>query len=416
MNKAFNITIITAFCVAILGSAAALAATKPTELRFAIWDSFQQPAAQQIINKFEANNPDIKITIELTPWDQYWVKLSAAASGGVVADVFWMSMEAVSTYAKNGLIEPIDSYLQGTSVDLSDYPEYAANSFNVNGKQYGIPRDVDAIGVWYNKALFDAAGVEYPKVGWSWDDMTAKAAQIRAKSDDFIFPIMMDLGEGQNSYFNFIIQSGSDIISSDKKITDLASDKSISVFRRVQALMAKNYMPSAQQISELETSKAFQANRVAMAYGGSWLALPYSNNPAINDHIGVVPMPKIERAGGVSHSIGYVMSANSDHKQQAWRFMAYLASDEAQMILGASRTVIPAKLSAEDAWFNAFDNLDVSSYRIALQEATAMPTAGNTQKWQSILADGMKRIWLGSDPESVMPSVVKRVQRVLDRD
>ena len=109
------------------------------------------------------------------------------------------------------------------------------------------------------------------------------------------------------------------------------------------------------------------------------------------------------------------MSSKSEHKGEAWRFMEFLGSDRAQVILGSSKTVIPAKKMQRDSWYQAFDKIDVTPFSIALDEARALPTGGNTAKWQSILADGLKRVWLGDDPEKIMPKIEKRIQRVLDK-
>lgn len=402
-------------CSLLIGTSFAAAKDNVIEIRYGIWDRVQLPAVEQIISEFEAKNPDIKIIVELTPWSQYWIKLAAAASGGAAADVFWMSMEGADVYAKNGLLEPIDKYVIESGLKLDEYPSYTVDAYNFDGKQYGIPRDVDAIGVWYNKTIFDDANVEYPKAGWTWDQMVGTARAIKSKTKSTNFPLMMELSEGQNSYFNLIIQSGNDIISADKKSVSIATPSAISAYKKVQELMNEGLMPNAQQISELVNDEVFQAGRAAMTYGGSWLALPFSESETLNNNFGVVPMPKIINSNGVSHSIGYTMSSKSEHKGEAWRFMEFLGSDRAQVILGSSKTVIPAKKAQRDSWYQAFDKIDVTPFSVSLDEATGLPTGGNTAKWQAILADGLKRVWLGDDPEKTMPKIEKRIQRVLDK-
>lgn len=57
-------------------------------LNFGLWDKFQEPVLKEIAKNFEAENPNIKIEFQLTPFGQYWTKLEAAATGEVLPDIF----------------------------------------------------------------------------------------------------------------------------------------------------------------------------------------------------------------------------------------------------------------------------------------------------------------------------------------
>lgn len=401
--------------LALLVNSSVVNAADVTEIRYGIWDRNQLPVIETIVERFEEKNPDINVAIELTPYKQYFVKLNAAASGGSMPDVFWMNMPNFITYTKHGLLSPMDKYLENSPLDINDFVSSSVSAYQYKGKQYGVPRDIDSIAVWYNKDLFDKAGVSYPTNSWSWSDMEQKATAIQKKLDDNIFPIMMNLTDGQETYYNLILQSGAYVTSDDKRTTEVGSANAIKAYKRVQSLMERNLLPSAQKISELNSGEVFQSGRAAMVYAGSWNALPFSNNEKINDHIGVVTMPKMERSAGVSHSLAYAVSAKTKNMDASWRLVEFLGSDESQAILARSKTVIPAKKTVSDQWAASFTSVDVSAYTVALESAFQYPTAGNSAKWQSLLNDGLKKVWLGKDPEKVMPKVEKRIQRVLDK-
>lgn len=70
-----------------------------------------------------------------------------------------------------GVLEPLDSYIEGESFDMSVYAEGRVNAYNVNGQQYALPKGLDAVAVALNTELFDRYGVELPQEGWTWDDM-----------------------------------------------------------------------------------------------------------------------------------------------------------------------------------------------------------------------------------------------------
>ncbi|AQT66417.1 ABC transporter substrate-binding protein [Serratia marcescens] len=384
-------------------------------LRYAVWDRNQLPAEQEIAKRFEQANPDIKIEIELTPSAQYFVKLDSAAAAGVAPDIFWINMPYFVQYAKNGIMEPLAPYIKDSGLQLDDVVASSVKAYQYDGQQMAIPRDVDSIAVWYNKKLFDQAGVSYPTSDWSWDDLKNKATALKSGLKGAAFPLVMDLSiDGQDSYMNLLFQNGNHIVPKDGQPTDIANDKSIWVYQQLQGMMKDGLMPSAQQMSEVKTENIFQSNRAAMVYAGSWLAAPFANNPLINDHIGVVMMPKIERQSGVAHSLAFAMSAKSAHKQAAWKYIAFMSSEASQAEL--AKVVIPANKTAAKVWAQQIQKVDVSPYIQTLEVTQAYPTAGtNTPKWQNMWIASLKKIFMGADAKQEMDKSVKKIARVMEQ-
>lgn len=384
-------------------------------LRYAVWDRNQLSSEQEIAKRFEQANPDIKIEIELTPSAQYFVKLDSAAAGGVAPDIFWINMPYFVQYAKNGIMEPLAPYIKDSGLKLDDVVASSVKAYQYDGQQMAIPRDVDSIAVWYNKKLFDQAGVSYPTSDWSWDDLTSKATALKNGLKGTAFPLVMDLSiDGQDSYMNLLFQNGNHIVPKDGQPTDIANDKSLWVYQQLQGMMKDGLMPSAQQMSEVKTENIFQSNRAAMVYAGSWLAAPFANNPLINDHIGVVMMPKIERQSGVAHSLAFAMSAKSAHKQAAWKYIAFMSSEASQAEL--AKVVIPANKTAAKVWAQQIQKVDVSPYIQTLEVTQAYPTAGtNTPKWQNMWIASLKKIFMGADAKQEMDKSVKKIARVMEQ-
>lgn len=223
-------------------------------LRYAVWDRNQLSSEQEIAKRFEQANPDIKIEIELTPSAQYFVKLDSAAAGGVAPDIFWINMPYFVQYAKNGIMEPLAPYIKDSGLKLDDVVASSVKAYQYDGQQMAIPRDVDSIAVWYNKKLFDQAGVSYPTNDWNWDDLKSKATALKNGLKGAAFPLVMDLSiDGQDSYMNLLFQNGNHIVPKDGQPTDIANDKSLWVYQQLQSMMKDGLMPSAQQMSEVKT-------------------------------------------------------------------------------------------------------------------------------------------------------------------
>ncbi|MCG8707189.1 sugar ABC transporter substrate-binding protein [Brenneria sp. 4F2] len=390
-------------------------AAEQITLRYSVWDRNQFPAEQEIAKRFEQQNPNIKIELELTPAAQYFVKLDSAAAGGVAPDIFWINMPYFVQYAKNGIMQPLTPYLKDSKVNLNDIVASSVKAYEYQGQLMAIPRDVDSIAVWYNKKLFDQAGVAYPTSDWSWDDLKQKAARLKSGLKDSAFPLVMDLSiDGQDSYLNLLFQTGNHIVPQDGRPTDIANDKAIWVYQQLQDMMSKGLLPSAQQMSEIKTENIFQSNRAAMVYAGSWLAAPFANNPQINDHIGVVTMPSIDRRSGVAHSLAYAVAASSAHKEEAWKYIEFMSSEASQATL--AQAVIPANKVAAKQWAANIQKVDVTPYIDTLDFTEAYPTAGtNTPKWQNMWIASLKKIFMGADAKKEMDKSVNKIERVMEQ-
>lgn len=140
-------------------------------------------------------------------------------------------------YVKNGMLEPLSEYLKDkSSPNLDDFVKSSVEAYQYQSKQYAIPRDIDAIAVWYNKKLFDQAGVTWPDKNWTWDDLKQKTEQLRKGLDKQSYPLAMEFSSGQDSYFNLLLQAGDKIVLPDGK-TDVANDKAIAMYRDVQGML-----------------------------------------------------------------------------------------------------------------------------------------------------------------------------------
>ncbi|MBV1776832.1 sugar ABC transporter substrate-binding protein [Burkholderiaceae bacterium DAT-1] len=392
-------------------------AAQAGDLRYAIWDKNQLPAIRTIIQQFEKANPGIHVNVELIPDSasnsQYWLKMEAAVTGGVAPDVMWMNMVNVQNYARNKAIIPLDDYIAKSGLKLEDFVPASVKSFNYQGRQYGLPRDIDSVAVWYNKKLFTEAGVAVPGNNWKWDDMTAAAQKLQQKHGRKVYPIFMDLlGNGQETYYNIIPSNGGNILSADRTRSGMAEPQSVDALRKLQALMGKGLIANVLQIGGVQGADLFQSGRVGMLYAGSWQAKPLTDNPALKDQIGVVQMPALAKSVSVAHSLANVITQSSKNKDEAWKFVSFMAGDWAQRQLASTRTVIPARLSAQADWVKAFP-MDVSAYVNALGQSYPYPVSLYTAKWNKKLYEGLNKVWMGQDPAKVMPVVVSDVNQIL---
>ncbi|MEH7029188.1 ABC transporter substrate-binding protein, partial [Bacillus wiedmannii] len=151
------------------------------ELRYALWDKKQLPAVEKVVQQFNEKHPNIKVKIELTAYGQYFQKLETAATGNALPDVFWMNGPNVVKYASGKVLMPLDDKAKKDNYKLENYPKSLVDLYTVDNKTYGIPKDFDTTALWYNKKLFDEAGVAYPDDSWDWEKMKEAAKQLTKK-------------------------------------------------------------------------------------------------------------------------------------------------------------------------------------------------------------------------------------------
>ncbi|HOA55651.1 MAG: extracellular solute-binding protein [Acetivibrionales bacterium] len=173
-------------------------------ITYGLWDSNQAVGFEKMAAEFMQANRDIKIEIQLNGWSDYWTALDAAATAGTLPDTFWMHSNNFYRYASNEMMMTLDSFIDSSDkIDLNNYPEGLVTLYNFNNKQYCVPKDFDTIGLWYNKTMFDEAGLDYPDETWTWDDLY-EAAKILTKPDKSQYGFLAAM-HNQEGFYNICL-------------------------------------------------------------------------------------------------------------------------------------------------------------------------------------------------------------------
>ncbi len=268
-----------------------LPALAQTTVTFALWDETQKPVFDEIIAKFQEENPEITVEVQLTPWSQYWTKLDAAMGAETAADVFWMNTY-LPKYAAAQVLEPLDAYIQADGLDMDAYVAVVRDAYVIDGATYALPKGMDTVQVFFNKAIFDKHQVAYPQEGWTWEDMVALATELKdkiAQADSGEYPIVMEL-DPQPSYFNFIPQAGGFIISEDQSQAGFDQPGTAEAYKKVLKLMEDGVMPDYKVLSDTKGTDLFLSQKAAILFMGSWKAM-LLDEASFAQQIGLIPMP-----------------------------------------------------------------------------------------------------------------------------
>jgi multiple sugar transport system substrate-binding protein len=223
----------------------------------------------EMIAAFEDENPGIKINLELAPYDSYFTKLQTLLAAGTPPDVYEMNYENFVSYAsKDVLLDLTDLVAADKSIDLSQVNETAFNAYQYEGKQYGMTEAFSNVVTFYNKALFDKAGVEYPTADWTWKDETEAAKKITDAASGVYgtySPVTM------NEFFKVIVQNGGSIYDQNGKLA-INNPKNVEALQHMADLVLTDKVtPNLAEMSGQKSEDLFLNNQLGIVHTGIWM-------------------------------------------------------------------------------------------------------------------------------------------------
>ena len=298
------------------------------KITVAIWDNGQKPGLQEIINDFTAET-GYQVDLQVISWDAYWTLLEAGASGGDMPDVFWMHSNESQKYMENGILMDLTDKIKASDkLEMDKFPEDVKELYVSDGKTYAIPKDVDTIALWYNKTMFDEAGLAYPDENWTWDDYYDAAVKL-TKPDGSQFGTAMNPSNNQDGWYNIVYSMGGKVISDDKKKSGMDDPNTIKAMEFVDKLR-KDAMPDATVMSETGTDVLLQSGKIAMLPQGSWMVAPFKENEYLVANCDVAVLPKDATTGkrvSLYNGLGWAANAGTKNPEAAWKLIEWFTSN-----------------------------------------------------------------------------------------
>ncbi|MFB6612207.1 ABC transporter substrate-binding protein [Agromyces sp. NPDC056379] len=381
----------------------------PVTLNYTIWDQNQEPALREAADAFEEQNENVTVDITVIPSADYWTKIQMQLSAGSGPDVFWVNGPNFQLYASNDQLAPLDD----AGIDTGDYPESLIDLYSYDDTLYGAPKDYDTIGVYYNKALFDQAGLEYPAAGWTWDDFVTAAEKITDPAAGVYGTAAAPYG--QMTYYNTVFQAGGEVLTDDATKSGMDTPEAAEGVQLWVDLIEKGASPTLQQLADTWPGDTFSSGKMGMFFDGSWAAGTYSSAEAIKDVVGVAPLP----AGPVSdtsviHGLANAASASSKNVEWAKKLAVFLSGEEGAEIQAKTGTVIPAFNGTQQEWVDALPTIDAQIFLDEVANATPLPISKNTAAWMPIEEKYMKEILSGqTDTETGLAAMAEEIDAKL---
>ena len=330
-------------------STSTAAAPESVTLKLATWDNTSNNVVTDAVAAFEAANPNISVEIIDIPSADYTTKLSVMLNGGSDVDAFYIKDgDTAKSLVEKGQLADLSSYITTDGIDLAAYNGLAEN-FSFDGKQYALPARTDFYVMYYNKDIFDAAGVAYPTNDWTWDEFEETAKKLTS-------------GEGANKIYGAAFHTWQACIQNwgvqDGKHTIMDYDTGYDFFKPYYEMALRMQDEgTVQDYGTLKTgnihySGPFAQGTVGMMPMGTWfmsVMIQKVKDGESNVNWGIATLPHaegVEAGYTVGSMTPLAINAASDKQDAAWELVKFITGEEGAASY-AKNGAIPGRSNAD---------------------------------------------------------------------
>jgi len=310
---------------------AATSASETTTIKVMSFFAFDNPEVEEaVIAAFENKFPEIKVDYESVPLSDITLKYKTLIAGNVAPDVMAFNYDNAYQFGALGALEPLESYIESSKLDTNIYYQATLDMFKVDGVQYSMPATYSDVVLFYNKDLFDAAGLEYPQKDWAMDDLKAAAKKLTKDTN----------GDGKLDQFGYAFPWWPLLLEMyNAKIWDLATNKCTlnspegikAITQVVDGRYIDQYSPTVDQLAEQGDWDMFIAGKLGMFPTGPWAVQPF-NDKITTFHYDIAHMPAGDKQATHVYANSYGMSSASKNKEAAWNFIQFATGPEGTKI------------------------------------------------------------------------------------
>ncbi|WP_329544096.1 sugar ABC transporter substrate-binding protein [Streptomyces sp. NBC_01356] len=370
------------------------------------WDDKQAAAYEVCATDFEKANPGVTVKISQYAVADYFTKLTAGFVAGNAPDAFQDSITYFQEYADQNQLLALDDFIKKDSFDLSRFSVGVDSWKYTDGKQYGLPLDWAATGIYYNADMLTDAGYTMQDVDtldWNPDDggtvgkmiahLTVDTKGRRGDEPGFDKNNIKTYGFGQiaakdflgdTTWSSFVSTTGWRLSNKPSWPTTLNYDDPtfIKTMDWVRSLVEKGYAPAIGTFTDsVSDVDLISSGKIAMETGGSWSASTFTKIPGVE--VGIAPTvlgPDGKTRAVFSNSNGNNIWAGTKDPDLTWKWVSYMGSEACQSkasLTGTFFPSIPASMEASAEALKA-EGVDLSVFTDMLNNKVLYPAPSLT--------------------------------------
>ena len=376
-------------------------------IRAANWGG--NPTENALVKKYETDfmtkYPKIKVTQEQIP-DKFEDKIKTEMSANNEPDAMYVSTKLMNFAAPAGRLLDLTPLMSKWGVSKDDFVSTLMSPWQLNGKQYALPKDFGDLVLFYNKSMFTAKNLQPPA---SWDDVKADAKALTTATVKGI-----SLPTDSARFDAFLFGYGGQVLSSDGKkaaFNDSKGQDALTFYSSFQLKDKSSDLPD--KLGATWPGDAFGKQKAAMVIEGGWL-IPYMHDTYPSVQYGSVKLPKFPvKEASLLFTNGWGCSAKTKNQDACMLFVKYMTGKTVQQQVLQSGFALPARkdLGSDPA---ITSNPDVKNLWDTASFAVPWTFGPHEDKIQSALDTMLQAVLLGkSDVKTAMSKAEADVNTAL---
>ena len=250
-----------------------LTAEEGAEIEIAYWEgsTADKEAWDEVLANLKADHPEITIVTQTYPSSDYWDMMDTRIAGNDWPDVIRYSYQKIGKFKSADVMLDLTPYF--TQENLDDVSPAFLQSGMYNGKLVAMPHHTDTIALFYNKRMFEEAGIRIPtsvEDGWSWEELMDISRTLKEKYNlPYAFGGIWENGSGYR-YLPFVYMNGGSVLSEDQTEVTIDSPEALEAIQFYENLRKEDLVANTGFTGAHTTNSLFVAEQTAFTFSGSW--------------------------------------------------------------------------------------------------------------------------------------------------
>ena len=302
-----------------------------------------EPYWKEVIADFEAKYPQYQVNLKVIDWANGSKYIEDLIQQGRPPALARVTTVSIPGYVAKGLVEPMEGYM---SADFKNQfaPVLINEGAQYQGRTFGLPIAVSVRGLYYNKELFERAGINAPPK--TWDELRDTAIKIsKLSSDVYGFGIQGRKVETSTYFYYFLWSNGGEVLSPDGTRATFNSAEVVEALTFLSDLVdASATQPDPTKDERTDLENGFAQGKYGMIIGPNKLAKRLDTEGKIRYDVTLVPYKKTPNTLAVEDTL--ILFRQADYKEVAWKFVEFIYQDKYRLqYIQKVENVVPEKLS-----------------------------------------------------------------------
>ena len=255
------------------------------------WNGFtggDGPIMKKLVDQFNTEHPNIKVTMNTQQWADYYAKLPSAVTAGKGPEVAIMHVDSVATNAARRVIQPLDDVATALKLSEADFAPVPWQAGIYNNQRYAIPLDVHPLGFYYNKVVMEKAGLDPAKPPTTNDEYMSALDTLKGKGVEGHWATPFPF-TGSLTVQSLVWQFGGELFSPDASAVTWADEPAVKAMTWFTDLVKNGYSPG--KIAQDADWVALNNSKTAFNWNGIWQVTTLDEGKGKN--LGVAALPNI---------------------------------------------------------------------------------------------------------------------------